>query len=61
MVELGQRKIAQSDFFTESTYQNSQNKTIPCYKNAVKLLKFAHLLDRKNHIINILVSENEDF
>ena len=25
--QLGQGKISQSDFFTESTYQNSQNKT----------------------------------
>lgn len=29
--QLGQSKIAQSDFFNESTYQNSQNKTLPCY------------------------------
>lgn len=29
--QLGQSKIAQSDFFTASTYQNSQNKTQPCY------------------------------
>lgn len=28
---LGLYKIAQSDFFIESTYQNSQNKTQPCY------------------------------
>lgn len=28
--QLGQGNISQSDFFTESTYQNSQNKTIPC-------------------------------
>lgn len=30
--QLGVGKIPQSDFFTESTYQNSQNKTMPCYK-----------------------------
>jgi len=28
---LGQGKIPYSDFFIESTYQNSQNKTQPCY------------------------------
>lgn len=27
----GERKIAPSDFFIESTYQNAQNKTQPCY------------------------------
>lgn len=29
--QLGQANFGQSDFFTESTYQNSQNKTQPCY------------------------------
>lgn len=29
--QLGQANFGQSDFFTESTYQNSQNKTHPCY------------------------------
>lgn len=29
--QLGEGKIAQSDFFTESTYVNSQNKEQPCY------------------------------
>ncbi|MDL2318209.1 Rha family transcriptional regulator [Eubacteriales bacterium OttesenSCG-928-A19] len=28
---LGQGEIPQSDFFTESSYVNSQNKTMPCY------------------------------
>ena len=28
--QLGQSKIAQSDFFTENTYQNNQNKTQHC-------------------------------
>ncbi|WP_238473809.1 Rha family transcriptional regulator [Paenisporosarcina cavernae] len=28
---LGQGEIAHSDFFIESTYQNSQNKTQPCF------------------------------
>ena len=28
---LGQGNFSQSDFFIESTYQNSQNKTQPCY------------------------------
>lgn len=27
----GERKIAQSDFFIQSTYTNSQNKEQPCY------------------------------
>lgn len=31
VAELGQGKISQSDFFTESTYKNRQNKTMPCY------------------------------
>ena len=29
--QLGQANFGQSDFFTESTSQNSQNKTQPCY------------------------------
>ena len=29
--QLGVGKIPQSDFFTESTYKNSQNKEQPCY------------------------------
>lgn len=43
--QLGQSKIAQSDFFTESTYQNSQNKTMPCYFVTKKGCEFiAHKL-----------------
>lgn len=43
--QLGQSKIAQSDFFTESTYQNSQNKTMPCYNVTKKGCEFiAHKL-----------------
>ncbi len=43
--QLGQSKIAQSDFFTESTYQNSQNKTMPCYLVTKKGCEFiAHKL-----------------
>lgn len=43
--QLGQSKIAQSDFFTESTYQNSQNKTMPCYQVTKKGCEFiAHKL-----------------
>lgn len=34
--QLGVSKIGQSDFFAESTYQNSQNKTQPCY-NVTKM------------------------
>ena len=30
--QLGEGKIPQSDFFTESTYVNSQNKKMPCYQ-----------------------------
>lgn len=43
--QLGQSKIAQSDFFTESTYRNSQNKTQPCYLVTKKGCEFiAHKL-----------------
>ena len=43
--QLGQGKITQSDFFIESTYQNSQNKTMPCYKITKKGCEFiAHKL-----------------
>lgn len=43
--QLGQGKISQSDFFTESTYQNSQNKTMPCYLVTKKGCEFiAHKL-----------------
>lgn len=43
--QLGQGKISQSDFFTESTYKNSQNKTMPCYNVTKKGCEFiAHKL-----------------
>ena len=43
--QLGQGKITQSDFFTECTYQNSQNKTMPCYNVTKKGCEFiAHKL-----------------
>lgn len=43
--QLGQGKIPQSDFFTVSTYQNSQNKTMPCYNVTKKGCEFiAHKL-----------------
>lgn len=43
--QLGQGKIPQSDFFTENTYQNSQNKTMPCYLVTKKGCEFiAHKL-----------------
>lgn len=43
--QFRQSKIAQSDFFTESTYQNSQNKTMPCYQVTKKGCEFiAHKL-----------------
>lgn len=45
MTELGQLKIEPSDFFTESTYQNKQNKTMPCYQVTKKGCEFiAHKL-----------------
>ena len=43
--QFGQGKIPQSDFFTVSTYQNSQNKTMPCYNVTKKGCEFiAHKL-----------------
>ncbi len=43
--QLGQAKIGESDFFTESTYKNSQNKTMPCYNVTKKGCEFiAHKL-----------------
>lgn len=43
--QLGQAKIGSSDFWTESTYQNSQNKTQPCYNVTKKGCEFiAHKL-----------------
>lgn len=43
--QLGQSKIAQSDFFTKSTYRNSQNKIMPCYLVTKKDFEFiAHKL-----------------
>lgn len=43
--ELCQLKIEPSDFFMESTYQNSQNKTQPCYLITKKGCEFiAHKL-----------------
>lgn len=43
--QLGQSNIAQSDFFTESTYKNSQNKEMPCYRITKKGCEFiAHKL-----------------
>lgn len=43
--ELGQLKIEPSDFFTKSTYQNSQNKKMPCYLVTKKGCEFiAHKL-----------------
>lgn len=43
--QLGKSKIAQSDFFVESTYQNNQNKKQPCYMITKKGREFiAHKL-----------------
>ena len=43
--QLGEGKIPQSDFFTESTYVNSQNKKMPCYEVTKKGCEFiAHKL-----------------
>lgn len=43
--QLGEAKIGHTDFFTESTYQNSQNKAVPCYLITKKGCEFiAHKL-----------------
>ena len=43
--QLGEGKIPQSDFFTESTYVNSQNKRMRCYQVTKKGCEFiAHKL-----------------
>lgn len=43
--QLGKSKIALSDFFLESTYQSSQNKTMPCFQVTKKGCEFiAHKL-----------------
>ena len=43
--QLGEGKIPQSYFFTESTYVNSQNKKMPCYQVTKKGCEFiAHKL-----------------
>lgn len=45
IVQLGQSKIEPSSFFTESTYRNSQNKIMPCYRITKKGCEFiAHKL-----------------
>lgn len=45
IIQLGQSKIEPSSFFTESTYQNSQNKKMPCYRITKKGCEFiAHKL-----------------
>jgi len=42
---IGERKIEPSDFFIESTYQDNQNKTQPCYNVTKKGCEFiAHKL-----------------
>ena len=47
--QLGQSKIAQSDFFKESTYKNKQNKEQPCYLVTKKGCEFiAHKLTGVN-------------
>lgn len=43
--QFNEVKIPLVDFFTESTYQNSQNKTMPCYLVTKKGCEFiAHKL-----------------
>ena len=43
--QLGESKIALTEFFTESTYQSEQNKTLPCYLVSKKGCEFiAHKL-----------------
>ncbi len=54
-VQLGEGKIPSSDFFTESTYQNSQNKTMPCYLVTKKGCEFiAHKLTGQKGIAKAL-------
>lgn len=38
--QLGESKIAQTDFFILGTYANSQNKVLPCYKVTKKGCEF---------------------
>ena len=38
--QLGESKIALTDFFTETTYRTSQNKTMPCYNVTKKGCEF---------------------
>lgn len=38
--QLGESKIALTDFFTESTYKTEQNKEMPCYKVTKKGCEF---------------------
>lgn len=43
--QLAQSKIGHGDFFAESTYKTSQNKTLPCYLVTKKGCEFiAHKL-----------------
>lgn len=43
--QLGESKIALTDFFTESTYRTTQNKEMPCYNVTKKGCEFiAHKL-----------------
>ena len=43
--QLGESKIALTDFFSESTYTTAQNKTVPCYLVTKKGCEFiAHKL-----------------
>ena len=43
--QLGESKIALSDFFTESTYMTEQNRTMPCFMVTKKGCEFiAHKL-----------------
>ena len=73
--QLGQGKIPQSDFFTESTYQNSQNKTMPCYNVTKKGCEFiahkmtgvkgteftARYINRFHEMESIITQPNNNF
>lgn len=51
-VEVGERKIAPSDFFVESTYINEQNKRQPCYRITKKGCELiAHKMTGKKGIL----------
>ena len=56
--QLGEGKIPQSDFFTESTYKNSQNKLMPCYNVTKKGCEFiAHKLPTSQSSVDSVIQQ----